>query len=316
MAHELEIVNGQAQMAYVGETPWHGLGVRLDEGVSPQEMQKAAGLDWDVEKINTTYMFKGDVLPTGRQALVRQTDGKILSEVGKNWNPVQNSEAFQFFDDFCKEGKMSMHTAGSLKDGQIVWALAKLSNDFELFNGDKIEGYLLFSNPHQFGKCVDVRFSPIRVVCNNTLTLAINSNSSSFVKMDHRNLFNPEAVKETLGIAGTQMAEYEETAKFLGSKQISDESFKKFLSDVLGGSKKEGKELSRSAQLAYDVLETQPGAEFAKGSWWSALNAVTYVTDHHLGRNNDSRLQSVWFGAGRVRKIEAVKKAVEYAEAA
>lgn len=316
MSHDLEIINGQAQMAYVGETPWHGLGVRLEEGVTPLQMQQAAGLDWDVEKINTTYMYKGDVLPTGRQALVRSSDGKILSEVGKNWNPVQNSEAFQFFDDFCKEGKMQMHTAGSLKDGQIVWALAKLSSDFELFNGDKVEGYLLFSNPHQFGKCVDVRFSPIRVVCNNTLTLAINSKSSSFVKMDHRNLFNPEAVKETLGIAGQQMDEYKQTAEFLGSKAISDESVKRFLSEVLGGSKKEGKELSRSAQLAYDVLETQPGAEFARGTWWSALNAVTYVTDHQLGRNNDSRLQSVWFGSGRVRKIEAVKKAVEYAEAA
>ena len=111
------------------------------------------------------------------------------------------------------------------------------------------------------------------------------------------------------------MDEYKETAQFLGSKQVTDAEFKKFLTEIFGESKKDDK-LTRSAQLAYDVLDTQPGAEFARGSWWSALNAVTYVTDHQLGRAGDTRLNSIWYGATRTKKIEAVKKAVEYAEAA
>lgn len=315
MAHALEIINDQAQMAYVGKTPWHGLGVKLEEGVTPQEMMVAAGLDWSVEKVNMYYGMQDEIKVEGKQALIRSTDSKLLDIVGVDWNPVQNKEAFNFFNSFCKQGQMTMHTAGSLFDGKRVWALAKIASDFELFNGDKVEGYLLFSNPHKFGQAVDIRFTPVRVVCNNTLTLSLNQVVQNAVKLNHRKEFDPEGVKQVLGLASKHMDEYKETARFLGSKKVSDEQFRLFLSEVFGKSKKDEK-LTRSAQMAYDVLDTQPGAEFAQGSWWSALNAVTYVTDHQLGRAGDTRLNSIWYGATRTKKIEAVKKAVEYAEAA
>jgi phage/plasmid-like protein (TIGR03299 family) len=315
MAHALEMINDQAQMAYVGKTPWHGLGVKLEEGVTPREMMVAAGLDWSVEKVNMYYGMQDEIKVEGKQALIRSTDSKLLDIVGVDWNPVQNIEAFNFFDSFCKAGQMSMHTAGSLFDGKRVWALAKISSDFELFNGDKVEGYLLFSNPHKFGQAVDIRFTPVRVVCNNTLTLSLNQSVMNAVKLNHRKEFEPEGVKQVLGLASQHMDEYRQTAEFLGSKQVSDEQFKIFLRGVFGESKKDEK-LTRSAQMAYDVLHTQPGAEYAQGSWWSALNAVTYVTDHQLGRAGDTRLNSIWYGANRTKKIEAVKKAVEFAEAA
>lgn len=314
MAHMLEMVNDQAQMAYVGKTPWHGLGVKLEEGVTPQEMMVAAGLDWSVEKVNMYYGMQDEIKVEGKQALIRSTDQKLLDIVGVDWNPVQNSEAFNFFNEFCKAGQMSMHTAGSLFDGKRVWALAKIASDFELFNGDKVEGYLLFSNPHKFGQAVDIRFTPVRVVCNNTLTLSLNQSVMNAVKLNHRKEFEPEGVKQILGLASQHMDEYRQTAEFLGSKRVTDEQFKTFLQGVFGESKKDDK-LTRSAQMAYDVLDTQPGAEFARGTWWSALNAVTYVTDHQLGRAGDTRLNSIWYGANRTKKIEAVKKAVEFAEA-
>ena len=314
MAHMLEMVDGQAQMAYVGETPWHGLGVKLEEGVSPEEMMQAAGLDWEVKKVDLHYGRFSDKKVEGKQALIRSSDEKMLDIVGVDWNPVQNVEAFRFFDSFCKQGQMTMHTAGSLFDGKRVWALAKIASDFELFSGDKVEGFLLFSNPHKFGQAVDIRFTPVRVVCNNTLTLSLGQAVQNAVKLNHRKEFEPEGVKQVLGLASQHMDEYKETAQFLGSKSVSDEQFKRFLNEVFGESKKDDK-LTRSAQMAYDVLDTQPGAEFARGSWWSALNAVTYVTDHQLGRAGDTRLNSIWYGATRTKKIEAVKKAVEYAEA-
>lgn len=317
MAHMLEMVDGQAQMAYVGQTPWHGLGVKLEEGVTPQEMMVAAGLDWGVKKVDLNYEIPNTESVTKvatKQALIRDTDGQLLDIVGVDWNPVQNSEAFNFFDSFCKQGQMSMHTAGSLFDGKRVWALAKIASDFELFNGDKVEGFLLFSNPHKFGQAVDIRFTPVRVVCNNTLTLSLGTAAQNAVKLNHRKEFEPEGVKQVLGLASKHMDEYKETAQFLGSKQVSDAEFKKFLTEIFGESKKDDK-LTRSAQMAYEALHTQPGAEFAQGSWWSALNAVTYVTDHQLGRSGDTRLNSIWYGATRTKKIEAVKKAVEYAEA-
>ena len=315
MSHELEMIAGQAQMAYVGDTPWHGLGVRVEENITPEEMMKVAGLDWSVKKVPMTYQVNGDNFVAPKQALVRATDGKHLSIVGKDWVPVQNSEAFSFFDEFCKAGQMTMHTAGSLFDGRRIWALAKVASDFTVFGDDRVEGYLLFSNPHEFGKCVDVRFTPIRVVCNNTLTMSLNSDVQNFAKVNHRNEFDPSAVKEILGIASNTMEEYKEVAEFLGSKQVKDEQFKQFLGKVFGESRKEDK-MRRNAEMAYEVFETQPGAEFAAGSWWQALNAVTYITDHKIGRSNDARLNNIWFGYGRKQKINAVKEAVKFAEAA
>jgi len=209
--HGLEIIDGQAQMAWTadGDLPWHGLGVRVEEGISPEEMMKVAGLDWSVKKVPLNYQVNGDnFVAPDKQALIRETDGRMLSIVGKDWNPVQNLEAFKFFDEFCKEGQMQMHTAGSLFDGKRIWALAKVASDFTVFGDDRVEGYLLFSNPHEFGKCVDVRFTPIRVVCNNTLTMSLHSESSNFAKINHVNEFNPEEVKEMLGIASQTMDEY------------------------------------------------------------------------------------------------------------
>ena len=312
MAHMIEEVNGQAAMAFVGDRKaiWHGLGTQLEDGVSPQEMMKAAQLDWTVEKKKILVDQVGVL--KGKKALVRSSDNKILDVVGKGWNPVQNEQAFEFFNEFCERGSMKMSTAGSLNDGKRVWALAKVEDDFELFGGDKVEGYMLFSNPHQFGQAIDVRFTPIRVVCNNTLTFALNKEAQTGVKMSHRQVFDANTVKEMLGVSHEYMTQYKEAAAHLGSRRITDEQYKEFLSKVLGESKFEDK-LTRTAQAAYDVFETQPGAEFARGTWWQALNSVTYVVDHKVGRSDNNRLNSAWYGAGRLKKNKAMKTALEMA---
>jgi len=315
MAHELEMMNGKANMAYVGEVPWHGLGTQVDEGISPMEMMKVAGLDWEVEKRENLFMdSRGIPHNAGNFSLVRENDNKVLTTVGKDWNPVQNKEAFKFFEEFCEAGNMKMHTAGSLFDGKRVWAMAKVASDFTVFGDDRVEGYLLFSNPHMFGHCVDVRFTPIRVVCNNTLTMSLSDKVQNFAKINHRNVFDPSTVKEILGLASVQMDEYKNVAEYLGSKQITQFELERFLSKVFGESKKDGK-MVRSAEQAFEIFETQPGSEFAPGSYWQALNAVTYVTDHVLGRSSESRLNNIWFGSQRKRKISAVKHAIAMAGA-
>lgn len=316
MAHELEFVNGQAQMAFVGETPWHGLGVQVSDDLAPAEMMKAAGVDWRVQEVESFVEFNGQKVPTGMKALVRETDGRVLTQVGKGWHPVQNEEAFEFFKDFTDAGKMKMHTAGSLKNGEIIWALAKVDDDFELFNGDKVESYLLFSNPHQYGKTIDIRFTPIRVVCNNTLTLSLNQTAENSVRLNHRRQFDADAVKETMGIAHFKMAQYKEMASFLGSKRTTEDTVKQYFGHLLGMSNKNEGELSRTAKRALEVLVEQPGAEFAEGSWWQPFNAVTWMTDHELGRSADTRLQSAWYGNNRKLKTQALELALEMAEAA
>ena len=200
MAHELEFVNGKAQMAYAGDVPWHGLGVKVSGDLTPEQMLKAAGLDWTVEAIPALATLPtGRVVETGHSALVRSTDERVLDVITNDWHPTQNHEAFEFFNDFIAAGDMSMETAGSLKDGTIVWALAKVNESFEICGGrDKVDAYLHFTNPHIYGRSIDVRFTPIRVVCNNTLTLSLRSESKNKVKVSHRRAFDGDEVKESL----------------------------------------------------------------------------------------------------------------------
>lgn len=320
MAHEVEMIDGVAQMAYAGDKPWHGLGVEVSNDLTPAQMMKKAGLDWTVSKVDSFVEVDNQRIPTGQQSLIRSSDNKILTNVGGDWNPVQNSEAFEFFSEYVLAGDMEMNTAGSLKGGSNVFALAKVKDSFTILGEDQVDSYLLFSNPHQYGKAIDVRFTPIRVVCSNTLTFSLNSASKNFVKLNHRSVFDADQVKETLGIAHDKFSQYKEMAEFLSTRRFTAESLVQFYNDVFPYTHKESevktiKDLSKTARDAYEVLETQPGANFGEGTWWQALNSVTYLTDHKLGRNADTRMQSAWFGVNQSRKIKAANKAVEYATA-
>ena len=322
MSHEVEMVEGVAQMAYAGETPWHGLGTKVAPDLSPIQIMSKAGLDWTVEKETMTTASGVEI--EGKKALVRSADNKVLDVVGDNWNPVQNEQAFEFFSEYTLAGDMEMHTAGSLKGGQMVWALAKVKESFDILGGDQVDSYLLFSNPHKYGKAIDVRFTPIRVVCNNTLSMSLGQNVANSVTMNHRNEFNPDMVKEQMGIASEKFAKYKEMATFLSTKKFSMDALVQYYNEVFPrtyqGKKdinvKNFADLSTNGQKAHSFLETQPGAHFGEGSWWQALNSVTYLTDHKMGREVDSRLSSAWFGANQTRKIRAVEKAVEFANAA
>jgi phage/plasmid-like protein (TIGR03299 family) len=312
MAHMVET------MAYAGEVPWHGLGVRVPADLHPTQMLEKAGLDWTVRKVPAYAEVAGERVAVGRSALVRDSDDSILDVVSDDWNVLQNHEAFEFFHDFVANGDMEMHTAGSLRDGQLVWALAKVNDGFELFKGDQVDSYLLFSNPHRYGWSIDVRFTPIRVVCNNTLTLSLNTASKNFVKVSHRRQFDGDMVKETLGVAKEKLIMYREMAEFLGGRRYTGPKLVEYFKTVFpvtGGPEKK-KEMSISASKALDVVHTQPGANFAEGSWWSAFNAVTYMIDHKLGRSQDNRLTSAWFGQGKKIKADALELAVQMAEAA
>jgi phage/plasmid-like protein (TIGR03299 family) len=319
MAHEVET------MAYAGELPWHGLGVEVHNDLSPQQMMQKAGVDWKVHEVESFVKFKGAQIKTGQKSVIRETDGKILTNVGKDWHPCQNETAFEFFQDYVAAGDMEMHTAGSLKGGQYVWALAKVKESFDLFGGDQVDSYMLFSNPHVYGKSIDVRFTPIRVVCNNTLTFALNridTKQDRAIKIGHKSAFNADMVKDQLGMAHEKFAKYKEMAEFLGSKKFSVENMLNYYNEVfpLTSGSNEGEveyeTISGQAKKCVDNLATQPGAHFAEGSWWQVFNGATYVTDHIHGRNADNRLHSQWYGQNQLRKIKAAEKAVEYANAA
>jgi phage/plasmid-like protein (TIGR03299 family) len=330
-------------MAYAGKVPWHGLGVPVEDTMTPEEMLEAANLNWTVSK-RPAYTINQPVWnedvglfnAEGHHFIVRDTDNSVLSACGEDYVPFQNADTFKFFKKFVSNGEMKMETAGSLKDGQDIWGLAKLQSKFELPGGDKIEGYLLIDSPHISGKALTIMFTPIRVVCANTMTLALNMNGTRF-RVLHLQAWDSEimqAAEEALGISGTKMAEFQEQATFLSNKRAQSIDVQKFIAELFQPSlfieRSKGNiandiplidEFNRTAEQVHDAIALSPGADLksAKGTWWGALNGVTYVMDHtkrESERVKGGALYSSWLGPNAAKKRQALNLATEYAKAA
>jgi len=335
-------------MAYAGETPWHGLGVKVEDNLTPQEMLVAAGLDWTVSKRHLFTHADPDVNASddligvdGYSVLVRDSDNKTFGPCGPRFIPSQNADAFEFFKKFTDAGHMKMETAGSLKDGQNVWGLANVSKDFTLPGDDRVLGYLLVSVSHKWGKSNEIRFTPIRVVCNNTLTMALSDRSTLGFRMPHVRALDSEvfvAAEQALGLAGDRMAEFKETAEFLSSKKFDRNSVVNYIADLfqpeLITAQEEIEKMSDTRMIAtrqsmvdefkripsmvHQAIDEQPGARLksSNGTWWGAMNAVTFVVDHKWGHDRDASLHNAWFGGRASLKQKAMNKAIDYAKAA
>jgi phage/plasmid-like protein (TIGR03299 family) len=259
--------------------------------------------------------------------LVRDSDGKVLDIVTPDWEPVQNEEAMEFFNGFVAAGEMTMETVGSLKGGQIIWGLARINEAFDLFKGDTTQAYLLFSNFHKYGNSTGVQFTPVRVVCWNTLSMALGAKAEDMVKytaakFTHRRKFQAEAAKELIGISKTKLLEYKEKAAILGSKKAKNEDIVEYLKRLMPGtsaSEAKGKKpedtLASSAKWVYDAIDCQPGHQYAAGSWWQPFNAYTFFMDHEVSRTGEQRLKQGWFGTHRTKKLKALDLALEFAKA-
>ena len=345
MAHNIET------MAYAGEVPWHGLGVKVGADLTPLEMLKQANLDWTVSKrsiltYNNADSEKADdlIISDDYSVLVRDSDNSILGPCGPKFIPTQNADAFTFFKKFTEAGDMNMHTAGSLRGGRQVWGLAEINDGFTLPGDDRIEGYLLVSVSHEWGKSNEIRFTPIRVVCNNTLSMALADRSQPAFKMPHTKAFDEDLIvsaEKALGLASTRLDEYQESAEFLSSKQYNENKVVSYIADVMqpklamqekilleSAKTSETKaietrletleKLQRTPYKVYEALEQQPGANLksSKGTWWGAVNAVTYVVDHKWGHDRDAAMHNAWFGARASLKNLAMTKSIEYAQEA
>jgi phage/plasmid-like protein (TIGR03299 family) len=319
MAHQLEIVNGKARMAYAKrnekDVPWHGLGKAVPADLSPLQMLEASGNNWGLVKVPLYGMYENELIDSGRQALIRDTDKKVLSVVSDDWQPVPNIEAATFFNEWVHAGDMEMDTMGSLRGGQIFWALAKTKEHFEVFKGDTVRGYIMLVSRHQYGTSITAKHTAVRVVCNNTLELAMHGGGRAGVNLDHRSEFDPEKVKEMMGVSRSKMTKFSEMAKFLASKRYTNDNVIEYFKSVLGTKGEDETQMSKRAQTAFDAMKVQPGVEYGEGTWWEPFNAVTYVVDHKLGRSADTRLQSSWFGINKDRKVMALESAMSFAKA-
>jgi len=341
MSHEVET------MAWAGEKPWHGLGVEVDPNLTPLEMQEAAKLNWTVSK-RPSYTLDapewsedvGIIQAENTFHIVRDSDNRILSHCGRDYIPIQNSDIFKFFKRFTEAGHMTMETAGSLKDGGEIWGLAKISEDFELAGGDQIKGYLLIDQPHIVGRSMTIKVTPVRVVCNNTMTMALRQDGTASFRMPHVREFGDEvieAAEEALGLSAEQMTKFKEAATLLSNKKAKHSEVLDYVGEIYQPImiaeyrneqrlREEGKavgiqeplkdKLNKFPSLVVDAMERSPGANLksSKGTWWGALNAVTYVEDHlRESQNEGNALHSSWFGAAANRKSKALELALKRA---
>lgn len=295
MAHLVE------HMAYTNEVPWHGLGFHVDGNMTPAQMLKAAKLDWRVDR-QDMHLADGTKVKDFA-ALVRSSDNSVLDVVGSRYIPTQNEDVFSFFKEFVEAGGATMETAGSLRNGKHVWGLAKLNAGFKMRGNDQVNGYLLAASPHEQGKSLVIKFTTVRVVCNNTITLALRGKSANEFRMNHRNEFNTDMMskaKDVLGIAREQLGEFEENARKLQKTKMSRKDAIDILQPYFQASV-EAKDLiadfekaSPRMQTIMDILERAPGAQ--PDNAWGVLNAVTYYTDHVASRSADRRLTNAWLG--------------------
>lgn len=318
MSHEIE------SMFFVGETPWRNLGNRLIDAPSCAEAIKQAGLDWAVKTV-PLFLADGTKVETAK-ATVRDTDSRVLGVVGSRYCPLQNSEAFSFFDPFVQSGLVNLETAGSLRDGQRIWILARIAenSDMDIGAGDAVRKFLMLSNSHDGTLSVRVGFTPIRVVCANTLAGAHNSAESQLIRLKHHASVakNLEQMREIINLANRSFEASAEKYRFLASKKINQDDLRKYVKIVLGHEKTEDDDLSTRASNQIDQIENLfrngRGSNLvtADGTFWGAYNAVTEFMSHHQTENADKRYSSLWFGANSKRNTDALELAVELAKAA
>ena len=221
---ESKIAANLESMFYVRETPWHGLGTRVMEAPASEEALELAGLNWKVRQ-EPIYTDNNLLIP-GYKANVRDLDDKILGVVTDRYKVVQNDEAFAFTDGLIGEG-VRYETAGSLLDGRKVWILARMPREF-IINGEQISPYLVFSNTHDGSGAIKVAVTPIRVVCNNTLNLALSTAKRSWSMIHTGDVQGKmEEAKQTLFMAEKYMSrlgrEFEALRKIeLTDRQVMD----------------------------------------------------------------------------------------------
>ena len=333
MAHEFE------SGFYTQRPAWHGLGTVLKDAPTIEEALIKSGTDWEVIE-KPLYADLGQVygndnreddlvlasrIPS-HKAIVRATDNSILGIVGENYRPVQNREAFQWFDFLLDSGDATLEAGGSLRNGQRIWVLAKMKDgDGDVLKNDPVASYMLLSNAHDGSMGVWLMFTPIRVVCMNTLSAALGGaeNAAKAGKaMSLRHTTNIlDQMEMAKGLVNTAKRTFEdslETYKAFAKKRITDKMFDEFFKKSYWSEQElrlhdEGTiEKSRVYATVKRLYESGTGQDIpgARGTLWAAYNAVTEFVDHERGRD-DNRLSSSWFGSGNDLRSKAFKQAVK-----
>lgn len=322
MAHNVD------SMAYYGDVPWHGLGKQIPARANSDQMIVAAGLDWDVESRPARGAKKDEKDRFSRYEIVRLPRKRIaeqetlLGVTSRVYVPLQNEDAFKFFDPVVGEGKACFETAGALGEGECVWVLAKMPEVMEIVRGDECLRYLLLSNRHDGKGSVAVKFTAVRVVCQNTLMLALKDGGAVF-RVRHSKIMSTRLAEigEVLGMATRMYEQCGELFKAMAAKAFSTNKLDEFLQAVYPKSVAQGRAGKRPEKWdqIVELFETAPDLQLKGviGTLWGAYNAVTRFEDYRHIRTPESssaRLNRVWFGRSANAKLRALAAARDLVE--
>jgi phage/plasmid-like protein (TIGR03299 family) len=315
MAHLVE------SMAFVGQTPWHGLGHQLPSQQPLEVWAQKAGMDWDIRETPVRYITGAagnlgaiESFPDNK-VLFRSDTHAPLSVVSQRYQVVQPREILEFYRDLSEVSGFELETAGVLKGGRKFWALARTGQSTALKGKDVSRGYVLLATACDGTLATTAQFTNIRVVCNNTLAIALGNNSGA-VKVPHSTRFNAEAVKKQLGISVAGWKDFMDRMKSLSERKMKHTEVQRFFLQVFTDHTSQSSGVTNESAMAkaMSLYEGRGrGAELAsaKGTAYGLLNAVTEFVDHERrARSVDHRLDSAWFGQGASLKQKALDQAL------
>lgn len=338
MAHELSIRgDGFVEMAYVGELPWHKLGNAVSKNAPLREWRQKAGLDWEAREATVQFHNEdGLLLPVeSKKVLYRSDTSQPVGVVSKGYNVVQPEALLQSFRDLVESGGWWIHTAGVLRGGSKIWVMAT-REDIEVASvtkGDKVMPHLLGATSLDGSMRTTFVLTAVRGVCANTIGIAINgARGTNKIEQSHRSVFDPDMIKEGLGVAVLSYEEFMDQARQLASRPIKvpeatevlrelfgqptlkdikpeqdDYSFQRIMAQFT----KTGDQKLREQRSVARTLALFQGEAYgsdmkgSNGTRWGLLNAVTQHVDHEMGRSDDTRMESAWFGRGADIKAQA-----------
>ena len=313
MAHQIET------MAYTGATPWHGLGNHLSEQQPIHIWLKEAGMDWTIEQSDVLFNADNSALhirPYAESKVLFRSDSLApLSVVSNRYKVVQPHEVLNFYKDLVSAGGFELETAGVLKGGRKLWALAKTGHEARIKGNDRIKAYLLLATSCDGTLCTTAQFTSVRVVCNNTLQMATQQ-STGAVKVPHSTKFDPKQVKEALGLGFSSWELFLRDLKQLSQRTVSPDEAENYFRAVLEepvsiASGSSNSKVIQRLDALYNGAGMGSELLAASGTAWGLVNAMTEYVDHHRrARTQDNRLDSAWFGQGAQLKQKALTHAL------
>ena len=315
MSHELTVrANGAVEFAYLASdgTPWHGLGQALQDGTSIDGWREAAGMDWRIRRSQVRYAVDRDAeqfitLPE-QHVLFRSDTNAPLGVVSNKYQVVQPGEVIEFFRDIAKAGGLELSAAGTIYGGKRFWATAKIGEAAPASVADKIGGYILISTSADGSLATEVRRTTVRTVCKNTLQMAM-ADAKASIKVTHRSVFDPDSVKEFMGLNTAAWDSFRHTVTRLANIEMLEEEAVEMTAQVFGGGEKVRETAGYKKVLSRFNGEGMGSTlDGVMGTRWGFLNAVTEYADHHVrARTDENRFVASQWGAGADLKARTLE---------